>query len=49
VSNLAPGVIALALYGSVWFVARRVQVAKLRHVDRLTILEEFEKEISRQK
>ena len=44
-----PGVVALALYGGVWFVVRRVQTAKLRHADHLNVLQEFEREISQQK
>lgn len=48
-TTLVPGVMVLALYGGVMLTVRRVQLAKAKHVDRLTILQEFEREINRQR
>lgn len=45
---LVPGIIVLGLYGAVWSVFKFVQSSKERHVDRVKILEDFEREVSRQ-
>lgn len=49
VTALIPGIIVLALYAGVRYAIHLRASAKERHVDRVKILDDFEREISRRR